>query len=205
MKKYLPSIKPLPKWNLLKITYFSGMKNNLSDFQNIYNQHRVLVYNVALNYLQNIEDAEEITQDVFIQVHQSMDRFEQNSTLKTWIYRITINKCLDFIKHKNSKKRFFIFGTKSQNETEYLNAGHFEHPGILLENKEKAAVLYQTINELPENQKTAFILSKMDGLSNPEIAAVMEISVSAVESLLFRGKSALKEKLALKFKEYRKK
>lgn len=181
------------------------MNNNATNFQMIYNQYSVLVYNVALQYLQNIEDAEEITQDVFIQVHTSMEKFDQRSSLKTWIYRITINKSLDFIKHKNSQKRFFIFGKKSQNENDYLNASHFEHPGIILENKEKAAVLYGVINELTENQKTAFILSKIDGLSNPEISEIMQLSVSSVESLIFRAKSTLKEKLAIKFEEYRKK
>jgi RNA polymerase sigma factor (sigma-70 family) len=181
------------------------MKNNAADFQSIYNQYGVLVYHVALNYVQNIEDAEEITQDVFVQVHQSLDSFAEKSSLKTWIYRIAINKSLDFIKHKNSKKRFFIFGNKSQNEKEYLNTSHFEHPGILLENKEKAAVLYATINELTESQKTAFILSKIDGLSNPEISAIMQLSVSSIESLVFRAKASLQEKLSKKFEEHRKK
>ena len=181
------------------------MTQHFNDFQNVYNQYHILVYNVALNYVQNTEDAEEITQDVFVQVHASLHQFESKSSHKTWLYRITINKCIDFIKHKNSKKRFFIFGNKSQNETEYLNSSNFEHPGILLENQEKAAQLYAVINELSENQKTAFILSKIDGLSNPEIAAVMQLSVSSVESLIFRAKVALKEKLAIKFEEYRKK
>ena len=181
------------------------MNDDATNFQMIYNQYSVLVYNVALQYLQNIEDAEEITQDVFIQVYGSIEKFDQRSSLKTWIYRITINKSLDFIKHKNSQKRFFIFGKKSQNESDYLNASHFEHPGILLENKEKAAVLYGVINELSENQKTAFILSKIDGLSNPEISEIMQLSVSSVESLIFRAKQTLKEKLANKFSEYRKK
>jgi len=181
------------------------MTNHRDSFQNIYNQYHVLVYNVALNYVQNIEDAEEITQDVFVQVHHSLHQFGEKSTLKTWIYRITINKCLDFIKHKNSKKRLFIFGNKSQNENEYLNVSNFEHPGILLENKEKASVLFKVINELPENQKTAFMLSKIDGLSNPEVSEIMQLSISSVESLIFRAKTNLKEKLSVKFEEYRKK
>ena len=181
------------------------MIQNQYHFEKLYQEYNLLVYNVALNYLQNIEDAEEITQDVFLQIHQSLHKFENKSELKTWIYRITINKSLDFIKHKNSKKRFFIFGNKSQNENDYLSASHFEHPGILLENKEKAAVLYGVINELTENQKTAFILSKIDGLSNPEISEIMHLSISSVESLIFRAKQTLKEKLANKFSEYHKK
>jgi RNA polymerase sigma-70 factor (ECF subfamily) len=174
------------------------------DFEKLYNQYSVLVYNLALNYLQNIEDAEEITQDVFIQINNSLDKFQDKSSLKTWIYRITINKCLDYIKHKNSQKRFFIFGKKSQNEFEISNASNFEHPGILLENKEKAKVLFDIINELGENQKTAFLLSKVDGLSNPEIAEIMNLSISSVESLVFRAKTTLKEKISKKIEEYRK-
>ena len=85
------------------------MKENLYDFNATYNQYKVLVYNVALNYLQNIEDAEEVTQDVFVQIHESLHQFNKKSSLKTWIYRITINRSLNFIKHKASKKRFFVF------------------------------------------------------------------------------------------------
>jgi RNA polymerase sigma-70 factor (ECF subfamily) len=178
---------------------------NTIHFEKLYREYRVLVFNVALNYMQNIEDAEEITQDVFVKVHHSLNSFNHKSSYKTWIYRITINQCLDYIKQKNSQKRFFIFGKKSQNEQEYLNASSFEHPGILMENKEEAAILFQVINSLTENQKTAFLLSKLDGLSNPEIAEIMQLSISSVESLVFRAKASLQNKLAEKFTQYRKK
>ena len=181
------------------------MISNTESFPELYSQHKSLVYNVALSYVQNTEDAEEITQDVFIQLFQSIDTFKQQSTLKTWIYRITINKSLDFLKHKKSQKRFFIFGKRSENEYEIQNISSFEHPGILLENKEKSKMLFEVINQLNENQKTAFILSKIDGLSNPEISVIMELSISSVESLLFRAKDNLKKKLGNKFDEYRKK
>lgn len=181
------------------------MISNPESFPELYSQHKSLVYNVALSYVQNIEDAEEITQDVFIQLFQSIDTFKQQSTLKTWIYRITINKSLDFLKHKKSQKRFFIFGKRSENEYEIQNISNFEHPGILLENKEKSKMLFEVINQLNENQKTAFILSKIDGLSNPEISVIMELSISSIESLLFRAKDNLKKKLGNKFEEYRKK
>ena len=181
------------------------MISNREHFQSIYNQYKVLVYNVALHYLQNVEDAEEITQDVFVQVHNSLENFNEKSSLKTWIYRITINKSLDFIKHKNSSKRFFIFGKKSENQLEIQNFSTFEHPGIALVNKENASILFKIINELPENQKTAFILSKIDGLSNPEISEIMNTSISSIASLVFRAKKTLQEKLSIKFEEYRKK
>ena len=181
------------------------MIENQSRFEKLYHEYKTLVYNVALNYLQNSEDAEEITQDVFVKIYNSLDSFNQKSSYKTWIYRITINQCLDYIKQKNSQKRFFMFGKKSQNEQEYLNTATFEHPGILMENKEEAAILFEVINTLTENQKTAFLLSKLDGISNPEISEIMQLSISSVESLVFRAKATLQEKLAEKFTQYRKK
>lgn len=181
------------------------MSKNQFDLNKLYQTHKVLVYNVALNYLQNIEDAEEVTQDVFVKVYQSLDSFKEESHIKTWIYRITINQSLDFIKKKNSKKRFFVFGKKTDNDYEYNNSSNFEHPGIVLENQENAKILFEAINTLPENQKTAFILAKVDGLSNPEVAEIMEMSISAIESLVFRAKNSLKDKLSNKFEEYRKK
>ena len=75
----------------------------------------------------------------------------------------------------------------------------------ILENKEDVEILFGVINQLNENQKTAFLLSKVDGLSNPEVAAIMQVSISSVESLVFRAKATLKEKLSLKFDHYRKK
>lgn len=181
------------------------MNSKTESFPELYSQFKLLVYNVALSYVQNKQDAEEISQDVFVKLFQSIEDFKQESTLKTWIYRITINKSLDFLKHKKSQKRFFIFGKRSENEYEIQNIATFEHPGILLENKEKAKILFEVINQLNENQKTAFILSKIDGLSNPEISTIMELSISSIESLVFRAKENLKKKLENKFVEYHKK
>ena len=181
------------------------MIQNQSHFEKLYHEFKTLVFNVALNYLQNVEDAEEITQDVFVKVYKSLENFNQKSSHKTWIYRITINQSLDYIKQKNSQKRFFIFGKKSQNEQEYLNTTTFEHPGILMEKQEDAKILFEVINTLTENQKTAFLLSKLDGLSNSEVAEIMQLSISSVESLIFRAKVALQDKLSEKFNKYRKK
>ena len=70
-------------------------------FEEIYFEHYKMVFNLALQYVQNIQDAEEITQDVFVKVFDSLNSFKNQSSLKTWIYRISINQSLDFIKAKN--------------------------------------------------------------------------------------------------------
>jgi RNA polymerase sigma-70 factor (family 1) len=166
------------------------------SFQEIYEEYKNKVFNTVISYVQNTEDAEEITQDVFVEVHHSLKSFEGRSTPGTWIYRISVNKSLDFIKKKNRKKRFaFITSLFDESGAVKHDSVDFYHPGVLMENKENAAILFRSVQELPENQKTAFILSKVEGLSYAEIAEIMQLSISAVESLLVRAKQNLQKQL----------
>lgn len=166
-------------------------------FSKIVVQSQEMVYNTVLAIVQNEEDAEDVTQEVFIKVYESIGGFRKEAALSTWIYRIAVTKALDFLKTKQRQKnggllkRIFI----SAKEEEPAN---FYHPGVALDKKEDAAVLFKAINQLPEKQKLAFILHKLEALSNPEIAAVMKISVAAVESLQSRARANLRDIL----KEY---
>ncbi len=164
----------------------------------LYHQHAKTVYNLALQYVQNKEDAEEITQDVFVKVHENRHRFKQQSDIKTWIYRITINTCLDFIKARKRQKRFGIFQSlfNGFGNEPLRELSEFNHPGVILEHKEATAKLFRLINQLPDNQKTALILAKIEDKTHKEIAAIMELSEKAVESLIVRAKKSLAQKIA---------
>jgi RNA polymerase sigma-70 factor (ECF subfamily) len=156
-----------------------------------------MVYNLALQYTQNIEDAEEVAQDVFVSIYNSIDKFQANSKLSTWIYRITINKSLDFIKAKKTKKRFaFITNLffEDSNEVKHDKA-NFNHPGVELENKEAVEKIFHEINQLPTNQKTVIILSRIEQKSQAEVAEIMNLSIKDVESLYQRAKQNLSKKL----------
>lgn len=166
-------------------------------FEEVYSAYGDLVYNVALNYTQNQKEAEDIAQEVFIKIHQNYASFdEQKASLKTWIYRIAINQSLDYLKSKKTKKRFgfvvSLFGEK--NET-VVEIPHFDHPGVLLENREAIEKLYGIINGLQENQKTAIILVKLEGRPQKEAAEIMKINIKALESLLVRAKQNILSKL----------
>ena len=156
------------------------------------------VYNTTIGILQNEEDAEDITQEVFIEVFRSVHGFKGQSTLSTWIYRISVVKALEFLRKKKRKKRFAIvqslFGMESV--LPETDAPHFYHPGVQLENKERSSILFAAIDKLPDTQKTAFILHKTEGLSYAEVAEIMMTSVSSVESLMFRAKQNLQKLLA---------
>lgn len=166
-------------------------------FEEIYKTHNRMVYNLALHYTQNIADAQEITQDVFVSIYQSLDTFQANSTLSTWIYRITIHKSLDFLKAKQRKKRFaFIISLFYPNSADLKHdAPENQHPGILLEDKESLERLLKHINQLPDNQKTALILHKIEQKTQAAVAEIMNLSPKAVESLIQRAKINLSKKL----------
>ncbi|MFZ4543080.1 MAG: RNA polymerase sigma factor [Saprospiraceae bacterium] len=166
-------------------------------FEEIYHSYKKMVYNLALQYVQNTEDAQEIAQDVFVAVHQMLDSFRAESSTATWIYRITINKSLDHIKAKKRKKRFAFITSIFYNENNEINhdSPNFNHPGVMLEDKEALEKLFILINLLPDNQKTALILSKIEQKSQLEVAEIMSISVKAVESLLQRAKTNLSKKI----------
>ncbi len=161
-----------------------------------------MVYNTAAGFLTNESEAEDITQEVFIQVFKSIKHFNEKSRLSTWIYRITITKCLDELRKKKAKKRFAFFTNlfekdDGSDKEQFVN---YEHPGVETDKKELSKILFMEIEKLPENQRIAFVLNKVEQLSYAEISEVMETSVSSVESLIFRAKSNLKKNLEKYYK-----
>lgn len=169
-------------------------KGDDSAFKIIVNTWQDMVYNTSLGIVQNAEDAEDVAQEVFVQVYESIGQFKGDSKFSTWLYRIAITKSLDHIRKKKRKKRFaFLQSIFGNNEEEVRHQPDFHHPGISLENKEKAAILFRAIDKLPDNQKTAFTLHKLEGLSYQEVSEIMESTVSSVESLMHRAKANLKK------------
>jgi RNA polymerase sigma-70 factor, ECF subfamily len=169
-----------------------------SHFETIYNEHKNLVYNMCLHYVLNAEDAQDITQEVFVKVYQRQHQYNaEAASMKTWICRIAINHCLDFLKAKKAKKRFGFLHSlfhHDSNEPVY-DAINFNHPGAETEDNAALQNLLQIIYTLHENQKTAIILSKIEDRPQKEVAEIMNTSVKAVESLLQRAKQTIQNKL----------
>lgn len=168
------------------------------QFEEVYNEFKQLVYNLALNYVQHAEDAQDITQEVFVKIYRNFKKYDSaTASLKTWIYQITINHCLDFIRSKKSKKRFGFFSSlfHAESNEPLVEDTDFNHPGVATEDKEEIQQLFNLINELPENQKTALILTKIEDRSQKEVAEIMNTSMKAVESLVQRAKHSLAKKI----------
>jgi RNA polymerase sigma-70 factor (ECF subfamily) len=164
------------------------------QFDALFTTYKNMVYNLALQYVQNVEDAEEITQDVFVAIHHSLNSFKQNAEVSTWIYRIAINKSLDYLKRKKRKKRFGFIVSIFENP-EIMHTPSFNHPGIAIEQKQAIQLIFSALNQLNDQQKTAIILSKIEHKSQKEVAEIMKLTPKAVESLIVRAKNNLLKNL----------
>lgn len=163
-------------------------------FKELVETHKDRVFNTALGIVQNAQDAEDVAQEVFIQVFRSIHSFKGDAKLSTWLYRIATTRSLDLLRSKKSKKRFGLIQRLFGDENEpVFDIPDFYHPGVALEQKENAAKLFKAVSQLPDNQKIAFTLHKLEDLSYQEVSEVMKTTVPAVESLLHRAKLNLRK------------
>lgn len=161
-------------------------------------EYQQKVFSTCISFVPNQEDAEDVAQEVFVEVFNSIAKFKGDSKLSTWIYRISVNKSLEFIRKKNTKKRFGFMQSLLGNDIPIDRSSYFtefNHPGIQLENKEKSEILFAAIDKLPEAQRIVYTLNKIDDLSYQEISEITLKSIASIESLLFRAKKNLKELL----------
>ena len=173
-------------------------ERNESAFKQLVTSYQQMVVNTCYSIVHDRHDAEDIAQEVFIEVFRSVHKFRADAKISTWLYRISINRSLNFIRDNKKHKWFQSFGDAVQNrlgELGNITTSNTDLPEYELESKQRTALLHEAINQLPENQKVAFTLSKYEDLSYQEISEVMNLSVSSIESLLHRAKKNLQKKL----------
>lgn len=182
------------------------LQRDRNAFQYLVAHYQKQVIKTAFYFLGNMEDAEDLSQEIFLDIIHSMKSFKQSSSLSTWIYRITVNKSLNQLKKQQRKgiavrlESFFRVQTdnsKSHDAEPYVTAADYEE-------KEKRELLHSAINRLPENQRIAFVLNKFDDQSYKQISEIMNIGLPAVESLIHRAKINLQKHLIPQFSEYQK-
>jgi len=175
-----------------------------SSFKELVDLQHEKVLNTCFRFVNNREEAEDLAQDVFVEVYNSINSFRGDAKLSSWIYRIAVNKSLDFIRKKKRKKRFaFVLSLAGfGDEEKELQIHAPANPHTDLEQMERTQILNKAIDSLPENQKVAITLSKYEGFSNKEIAEIMGTSISAVDSLIHRAKNNLQKKLYKYFENH---
>lgn len=163
-------------------------------FRKLVDEYQNMVFSTCFGIVHDYDDADDVVQDVFIEAFRSVDKFRADSKISTWLYRIAVNKSLNFV--RDNKRRKFFQSIGAIDAPDIADEGHAsDMPYNTLVEKERAEILHKAIDSLPKKQRTAFVLNKYEELSYAEIADVMETSVSSVESLLFRAKKGLQKKL----------
>ena len=177
----------------------SKLKEGDNDaFKSIVNDYRQKVVATCYGYTADYEIAVDLAQDVFVEVYRSISKFRGEAKLSTWIYRIATNKSLNWVrdnkKHKAVRSIERFFGNDNERKFEIKDSR--SRDGLAqLNSSYEALKIQEAINNLPENQKIAFVLNKVDDLSYKKVAEIMDISLSSVESLIHRARKKLQKSL----------
>ena len=163
-------------------------------FREVVEKYNALVLNCCFKFVRNRESAEDLTQEVFLEVFASIHAFRGEAQLSTWIYRIAVTRSLNYLKSLKRKKRYAVLVSMfEQHEPADTSPSGLFHPESETENNERARVLSWALAKLPDNQRAAFTLSKYDELSYEEISRIMDTSIPSVESLIHRAKMNLRK------------
>jgi RNA polymerase sigma-70 factor (ECF subfamily) len=162
-------------------------------FKTLVDSYQQMVLNVCYGFVQDYDDAQDLAQEVFIQVYHKLSSFREDAKLSTWIYRIAVNYSLNYIRSK--KRRGFLSSLdeifESGNEPDFEMESHSEQADKNLLAEEDKALLKKALDKLPKKQRAALTLSSLQDLSYKEVAEVMEIPVNHVGVLVNRGKKRL--------------
>ena len=178
-------------------------QGNETAFKELVEKYQKQVVNTCYGIVHNYDDADDVAQEVFIEVFRSVGKFRSDSKLSTWLYRIAVNRSLNYIRDNRKRRWFKSFEetVREKNEALLTLAAKPKTPEEDLENTQRAMLLHEAVDSLPENQRAAFTLNKYEDLSYKEISEVMNLSMASVESLIHRAKKNLQKKLYVCYKK----
>ncbi len=168
-------------------------KGDIDAFEELILEHEKRAYNIALKMLKNPEDAMDISQEAFIKVYKSINNFNLKSSFATWLYRIVVNTCLDFLK-KNQTKVYHIDNPIKTEDGEITReiADIQTAPEVILERKMTRQLVHNAMDELDNIHRTVLILRDIQGFSYKEISEMLDCSLGTVKSRIKRGRDNLK-------------
>lgn len=169
------------------------LKGEKDEFRRLVEKYRDTVFRTAVGFVHNSEEAEDLTQEIFIRTYCSLEQFEGKSEFSTWLYRIAVNVCTTHVSRLRRRNFFRLTGDCLREALDIRSPE--KNPLERMVENEKNRAIRRAIDGLPEKQHIAFTLSKYNEMPQKEIACVMQISEGAVEQLLQRAKINLQKKL----------
>ena len=172
-------------------------------FEQLIEPHQVKVYNIALKMLKNEQDAFDASQEALLKAFKYISRFKEESSFSTWLYRITVNTCLDILKkRKESHNTISLEQQISLKDNEVSMQFEDKKQNVLEDviKEERKKVLYEAIDTLSDEHRKMILLRDIEGFSYEEIAKITGKNIGTVKSKISRARNSLKE-ILLKNKE----
>ena len=177
----------------------AAQEGDREAFRELVEKYQRKVYSICYGMLKNPEDSLDVSQEVFVKVYRYIEKFNKQSSFYTWLYRITVNMCIDFIR-KNSKHKSVEYDDRISRDGDDAIAGEHIMPSKLGLNpdkvygrKELREKMLEALESLSEKHRTILILREVEGLSYEEIADVLNISKGTVMSRLFHARKYFQE------------
>ncbi len=170
-------------------------KGDVDAFEQLIEKYQKKVYNIALKMLGNKEDAYDMSQEVFIRVYRSIDKFKEQASLSTWIYKITTNVCLDEIRRRKNRFTVSIDDDMELNDSKVKRQIEYDGPSpeIIVEENELREIINKSIQQLPEQYRVVTILRDIQGFSYEEIANILDVPQGTVKSRINRARAMLRD------------
>lgn len=168
-------------------------KGDVQAFEELMQSHESRIYAIALCMMGNREDAQDCAQEAMVRIYRAMGSFKGQSALATWIYRITMNTCLDELRRRKARKVTSLDSLVDNGWSPTDTGDTPEEHGLRVE---KQNALNQAIQSLPDDMRAAIILRDVKGYSYDEIASILDANVGTIKSRISRGREKLREILS---------
>lgn len=173
------------------------LRNQELSFKQLIDKYQKLVYSSSFRIVGNTSDAEDICQEVFLEVFNSIDKLRDEDNLSGWLFKIAKNKSISLLRKRNPAKAYAandIYCDQIQLKLNNLNSDQ-NNPAQKLENAEAREILFNAIDCLPDKQKRVLLMHKFEDFSHKEICEALQLSQASVESLIYRAKTNLRKSL----------
>lgn len=170
---------------------------SIAAFEDIVARYETKIFNLALRFTRNQEDAEEVLQDVFTTLYKKADSFQGKSAFSSWLYRIVANAAFMKLRKRKQQQNLSIEDLSPAMKQHYIEqeSSFVNRSDNISMSREIRGVLELAINKLPKQYRAVFILRDVDGLGNQEVSEILKLSIPAVKSRLHRSRLMLRRKL----------
>ena len=169
---------------------------NVAAYEELVRRHQQRVLAIVGGVLRRREDVEDVAQQVLIKVYISLKRFDLRSSFSTWLYKVAVNECFDYLR-KKKVRRLVYEADMSEEQVQQLDGVEPEHPGTPKEDAGRRVELRELVDwllgELPEEERLMLVLKEVEGLTVEEVGEVLNINVNTVKVRMFRARAKLVE------------